>query len=46
LLSRKPLPTAVLAGANILGEAIIGAARELSLAIPRDLSVVAFDDAP
>ena len=46
LLGHNRPPTAVLAGNNILGEAVIGAARHLGLAIPSDLSVVVFDDPP
>jgi LacI family transcriptional regulator len=46
LLGRDRSPTAVLAGNNILGEAVIGAARRLGRAIPRDLSVLVFDDPP
>ena len=46
LLQHIRPPTAVLAGNNILGEALIGTARHLGQAIPRDLSVVVFDDPP
>ena len=46
LLDHTRPPTAVLAGNNILGEAVVGAARRLGRAIPRDLSVLVFDDPP
>jgi len=39
-------PTAVLAMSDAIAIGVIGAARELGLAVPRDLSVVGFDDLP
>ncbi|WP_424530766.1 LacI family DNA-binding transcriptional regulator [Sphaerisporangium viridialbum] len=38
--------TAVLAGGNMLGEAAVLAARELDFRIPRDISLIMFDDVP
>ncbi|MBP2705724.1 LacI family DNA-binding transcriptional regulator [Microbispora sp. RL4-1S] len=46
LLQRHPDATAVLAGGNVLGEATVLAARELDVRIPRDVSLVMFDDVP
>lgn len=46
ILGAEPLPTALVASNNILGEAAIGAVRHLGLNIPDDLSVVMFDDVP
>ncbi|GII78717.1 LacI family transcriptional regulator [Sphaerisporangium rufum] len=46
LLQRRPDVTAVLAGGNMLGEATVLAARELVIRIPRDVSLVMFDDVP
>ncbi|MBO3747920.1 LacI family DNA-binding transcriptional regulator [Streptosporangiaceae bacterium NEAU-GS5] len=46
LLQRRTDLTAVLAGGNVLGEATVSAARELDLRIPRDLSLIMFDDVP
>ncbi|GAB3597214.1 LacI family DNA-binding transcriptional regulator [Microbacterium tumbae] len=45
LESRRP-PTALFAANNILGEAALNAIRDHGLAIPGDISVVMFDDAP
>jgi alanine racemase len=39
-------PTAVLAMSDAIAIGVIGAARELGLAVPEDLSVVGFDDLP
>ncbi|SDK91965.1 LacI family transcriptional regulator [Nonomuraea maritima] len=44
-LSRPDL-TAVVAGGNVLGEAAVLAARELDLRVPRDVSLVMYDDVP
>jgi DNA-binding LacI/PurR family transcriptional regulator len=44
LLSRPKPPTAVFAANNVLAEAVWRAATELDLAIPRQLSLVSFDD--
>ncbi|GGS85787.1 LacI family transcriptional regulator [Planobispora rosea] len=46
LFQHRPDLTAVLAGGNLLGEAAVLAARELDLRVPRDLSLVMFDDVP
>ncbi|MFI6496277.1 LacI family DNA-binding transcriptional regulator [Nonomuraea typhae] len=46
LFQTRPDLTAVLAGGNMLGEAAVLAARELDLRVPRDLSVIMFDDVP
>ncbi|GAA0369590.1 LacI family DNA-binding transcriptional regulator [Microbispora corallina] len=46
LLQHRPDVTAVLAGGNVLGEAAVLAARELDVRIPRDVSLVMFDDVP
>ncbi|MEV4160416.1 LacI family DNA-binding transcriptional regulator [Nonomuraea dietziae] len=46
LFQSRPDLTAVLAGGNQLGEAAVLAARELDLRIPRDLSLVMYDDVP
>jgi len=46
LFQHRPDLTAVLAGGNLLGEVAVLAARELDLRIPRDLSLIMFDDVP
>ncbi|GIH79568.1 LacI family DNA-binding transcriptional regulator [Planobispora longispora] len=46
LFQHRPDLTAVLAGGNQLGEAAVLAARELDLRVPKDLSLVMFDDVP
>ncbi|MCM3658267.1 LacI family transcriptional regulator [Agromyces mediolanus] len=46
LLDRANRPTAVFAANNVLAEGVWRAARQLGLAIPEDLSIVGFDDAP
>jgi LacI family transcriptional regulator len=46
LLQHRTDLTAVLAGGNVLGEATVSAAHELDLRIPRDLSLIMFDDVP
>ena len=46
LLSRPDRPTALLVINDMLAIAVIRAANDLGLAIPRDLSVAAFDDIP
>jgi LacI family transcriptional regulator len=44
LLARSPRPTAILAQNDDMAVAAIQAARDLGLAVPRDLSVTGFDD--
>jgi DNA-binding LacI/PurR family transcriptional regulator len=46
LLSRRPRPTAILAGNDLCALGVVGAARELGLSVPAELSVVGFDDIP
>lgn len=46
LLQNRPDITALLAGGNVLGEAVVLAARELAVRIPKDVSLVMFDDVP
>jgi LacI family transcriptional regulator len=46
LFQRRPDLTALVAGGNTLGEAAVLAARELDLRLPRDLSLIMFDDVP
>jgi LacI family transcriptional regulator len=46
LLSRPDRPTAVFAANNVLAEGVWRAAAELQLAIPEQLSLIAFDDVP
>lgn len=46
LFQTRPDLTAVLAGGNLAGEAAVLAARELDLRVPRDISVIMFDDVP
>ncbi|RII95636.1 LacI family transcriptional regulator [Clavibacter michiganensis] len=44
LLSSKVPPTAIFAGSDISATGVLEAARRLGLSVPRDLSVVGFDD--
>ncbi|WP_336205599.1 LacI family DNA-binding transcriptional regulator [Nonomuraea sp. LPB2021202275-12-8] len=46
LFQSRPDLSAVLAGGNVLGEAAVLAARELDLRVPRDVSLVMYDDVP
>ncbi|WP_055481128.1 LacI family DNA-binding transcriptional regulator [Sphaerimonospora mesophila] len=46
LLQNRPDVTALLAGGNVLGEAAVLAARELDVRIPKDVSLIMFDDVP
>ncbi|GAB3901206.1 LacI family DNA-binding transcriptional regulator [Microbispora bryophytorum] len=46
LLQHRQDVTAVIAGGNVLGEAAVLAARELDVRIPRDVSLIMFDDVP
>jgi LacI family transcriptional regulator len=46
LLSRKPRPTAIYASNDEMAAGVYHVARQMGLSIPRDLSVVGFDDTP
>ncbi|MEV0613072.1 substrate-binding domain-containing protein [Nonomuraea sp. NPDC050404] len=46
LFQSRPDLSAVVAGGNMLGEAAVLAARELDLRVPRDVSLVMYDDVP
>jgi LacI family transcriptional regulator len=46
LFQSRPDLTAVVAGGNVLGEAAVLAARELDLRVPRDVSLIMYDDVP
>jgi DNA-binding LacI/PurR family transcriptional regulator len=46
LLTLPERPTAVLAFSDVAAFGVLAAARELGLDVPRDLSVVGFDDSP
>ena len=46
LLSRDDRPTAVLCFSDVIASGVLRAADELGLDVPRDLSVVGFDDSP
>jgi LacI family transcriptional regulator len=46
LLSMTTRPTAIFAGNDEMAAGVYGAAREIGLRIPEDLSVVGYDDAP
>jgi LacI family transcriptional regulator len=46
LLRMKPRPTAIFASNDEMAAGVYQAARQLNLAIPRDLSIVGFDDTP
>jgi len=46
LLSVKPRPTAIFAGNDEMAAGVYKAARDMGLEIPRDLSVVGYDDSP
>jgi DNA-binding LacI/PurR family transcriptional regulator len=46
VLGGDPRPTAILAGTDQLAFGVLEAAREAGLSVPRDLSVVGFDDLP
>jgi LacI family transcriptional regulator len=46
LLALKPRPTAIFTGNDEMAIGVFKAARDLGLEIPRDLSVVGYDDSP
>jgi DNA-binding LacI/PurR family transcriptional regulator len=46
LLACRPRPTAILAMSDRLAAGALQAAAQVGLSVPRDLSVVGFDDAP
>lgn len=46
LLARRPRPTALIAMSDELALGALAAAEDAGLAVPRDLSVVGFDDVP
>ncbi len=46
LLTRPDRPTAIFAGSDMQALGVLRAARELGLEVPRDLSVVGYDDLP
>jgi LacI family transcriptional regulator len=46
LLARPDRPTAIFAGNDEMASGVYGAAHELGIRIPDDLSIVGFDDAP
>jgi DNA-binding LacI/PurR family transcriptional regulator len=46
LLAEDPRPTAILASSDLLAFGVLGAARELGIEVPAELSVVGFDDVP
>lgn len=46
LLSRTDRPTAIFAGSDMQALGVLRAARDLDLHVPRDLSVVGYDDLP
>jgi LacI family transcriptional regulator len=45
-LRSRPAPTAIFAANNVLAEGCYLALNDLSLTVPKDVSVVAFDDVP
>ncbi len=46
LLARPDRPTAIFAGNDEMASGVYGAAHELGIRIPDDLSIIGFDDAP
>lgn len=46
LLAMKPRPTAIFAGNDEMAAGVYKAARNMGLEIPKDLSVIGFDDSP
>jgi DNA-binding LacI/PurR family transcriptional regulator len=46
LLARKPRPTAVLCFSDAMASGVVRAAEAAGLSVPRDLSIIGFDDSP
>jgi DNA-binding LacI/PurR family transcriptional regulator len=46
LLSRRPMPTALIYDNDVMAVAGVSAAHEMGLRVPHDVSVVAWDDSP
>jgi DNA-binding LacI/PurR family transcriptional regulator len=46
LLAGSPPPTAIIYDSDIMAVAGLGTAQELGLAVPRELSIVSYDDSP
>jgi LacI family transcriptional regulator len=46
LIRERPAPTAIFAANNVLAEGCLVAVADLGLKVPRDLSLVGFDDVP
>lgn len=46
LIAARPRPTAILCATDTLAIAVIEAARRVGLSVPRDLSVIGFDNVP
>ncbi len=46
MLVKNPRPTAIFAGSDLMAIGAIRAATDIGLQVPRDLSVVGFDDSP
>ena len=46
LLTRRPRPTAIIAGCDASALGVLEAARRLGVRVPQELSVVGFDDTP
>lgn len=44
MLSQRPRPTAILCGNDVLAAGVLRAARRAGLSVPRDISIVGFDD--
>lgn len=46
LLKRTPTPTAVVCATDLIGQGVLAAAQKEGIRIPRDMSIVGFDNAP
>jgi DNA-binding LacI/PurR family transcriptional regulator len=46
LLSRRPAPTAIIYDNDVMAVAAVAVAQEMGVCIPRELSIVAWDDSP